>query len=204
MRYRIDLKKEREKRGLTQAQLANLIGVTEKSISKWESGRGQPSCDNMHKICKEYNLDINKIDSVAISKRRIDMILNNCLFFVNVIIVFTILVQFTIGQKLKLFDINSNAAEYVMFSVTNRAKLWLMWFAIIPVINMFLPFVLRKNIAISSCASILIILLSMFVFKDVYSVLTNCIMFISVLAILIILFINNRKSNLRESYYDKF
>lgn len=38
-----NLKYYREKRGLTQRQLAERIGYTEKSISKWESGGGLPS-----------------------------------------------------------------------------------------------------------------------------------------------------------------
>ena len=77
MRYRINLKAEREKRNMTQANLAELIGVTEKSISKWESGRGQPSYENMLKICKEFNLDINKIDNKALIKKKT----NNVFFF---------------------------------------------------------------------------------------------------------------------------
>ena len=32
----------REKRGLTQAQLAALLNVSDKAVSKWETGAGYP------------------------------------------------------------------------------------------------------------------------------------------------------------------
>lgn len=35
----------REARGLTQRALADAVGVTDKAVSKWESGRGLP--DNL-------------------------------------------------------------------------------------------------------------------------------------------------------------
>ena len=33
---------ERKKSGLSQGQLADMLGVTRQSVSKWESGRGLP------------------------------------------------------------------------------------------------------------------------------------------------------------------
>ena len=36
------IKRLREERGLTQRQLACALGVTDKAVSKWESGRGLP------------------------------------------------------------------------------------------------------------------------------------------------------------------
>ena len=36
------IKRLREDRGLTQRALAESLGVTDKAVSKWESGRGLP------------------------------------------------------------------------------------------------------------------------------------------------------------------
>lgn len=36
------IKRLREERGLTQRALAESLGVTDKAVSKWESGRGLP------------------------------------------------------------------------------------------------------------------------------------------------------------------
>ena len=32
----------REEKGLSQSELGNMIGVTNKAISRWENGRGYP------------------------------------------------------------------------------------------------------------------------------------------------------------------
>ncbi|MCH5179594.1 MAG: helix-turn-helix transcriptional regulator [Erysipelotrichales bacterium] len=197
MRYRIDLKKEREKRGLTQAQLADRIGVTEKSISKWESGRGQPSYDNMLKICKVYNLNINKIDSTKISKRRVNVVLNSCLISINaliaIIVIFQVIIKYNDAVTVGL---NSSMLVHHFQYETTRFKLWLLWFIFIPTINLFVPIVFRKNIVVSSCIALLSALLSLLVFKDFYSKLINNTIIIGMLGILMIQFINykcNRK-----------
>ena len=36
------IKELREKQGLTQAGLANIIGVSDKTVSKWETAKGLP------------------------------------------------------------------------------------------------------------------------------------------------------------------
>ncbi len=38
-----DIKKRRERAGLTQDELADLIGVTKQTVSNWETGRHKPS-----------------------------------------------------------------------------------------------------------------------------------------------------------------
>jgi len=48
----------RIKRGLTQEELAEKIGVTPASISYYESGKKRPSFEKIKKICLELNLDI--------------------------------------------------------------------------------------------------------------------------------------------------
>ena len=34
---------QRRKRGLSQTELADLLGVTNKAVSKWENGRAKPT-----------------------------------------------------------------------------------------------------------------------------------------------------------------
>lgn len=59
MKNKLDIKKERLAIGYTQAKLAQELGVTEKSVSKWESGRGEPSFENLQKMCVIFNKNIN-------------------------------------------------------------------------------------------------------------------------------------------------
>jgi ribosome-binding protein aMBF1 (putative translation factor) len=42
----------RQRAGLTQAQLAERVGTTQSVISRWESGRGEPSTRSMKRIAE--------------------------------------------------------------------------------------------------------------------------------------------------------
>jgi transcriptional regulator with XRE-family HTH domain/ribosomal protein L40E len=45
---------ERKKKNLSQGDLANLIGVSSKAISKWETGESQPTLENVAKLAKVF------------------------------------------------------------------------------------------------------------------------------------------------------
>lgn len=71
MKNKLDIKKERLAIGYTQAKLAQELGVTEKSVSKWESGRGEPSFENLQKMCIIFNKNINNECCELRKKKRI-------------------------------------------------------------------------------------------------------------------------------------
>lgn len=52
----IDLQKEREKKGLSQEQLANLIGVKRQALSGIERGLSLPSVENAKKLASVLDL----------------------------------------------------------------------------------------------------------------------------------------------------
>ena len=52
----IRLKECREKSGLTIRDVGDAIGKSEKTISAWEHGRGQPDADMLFKLCRLYNI----------------------------------------------------------------------------------------------------------------------------------------------------
>ncbi len=56
------LKLRREK-NMTQQELADKIGVTDRAISKWENGRGMPDLSLMIPLCKELDITINELIS---------------------------------------------------------------------------------------------------------------------------------------------
>lgn len=53
--------KLRKDKNLTQQQLAEKIGVTDRAISKWETGRGMPDLSLLIPLCKELNISINEL-----------------------------------------------------------------------------------------------------------------------------------------------
>lgn len=54
----ITLKNYRQDKGLTQAELAEQLDVSDKTISKWENGETYPSKRNMMKISDELGVSI--------------------------------------------------------------------------------------------------------------------------------------------------
>ncbi|ARF16120.1 helix-turn-helix transcriptional regulator [Sporosarcina ureae] len=54
----LKLKEYRRQKGLTQEELAELLEVSDKSISKWELGNGYPSKKNMLKISDLLNVSL--------------------------------------------------------------------------------------------------------------------------------------------------
>lgn len=52
------LKEYREHNNLTQEDVAELLGVSDKSISKWELGNGYPSKKNMIKLSELLNVSL--------------------------------------------------------------------------------------------------------------------------------------------------
>ena len=52
------IKELREKQSLTQMELANIIGVSDKTISKWETGKGLPDITLIEPLSKALKLSI--------------------------------------------------------------------------------------------------------------------------------------------------
>lgn len=55
------LKKLRTENKLSQEKLAEKLGVSRQSISKWEQGYAVPDTDNMFKLSKLYGLSVDEI-----------------------------------------------------------------------------------------------------------------------------------------------
>ena len=52
------IKRLREKRHLTQAELAEKICVTDKAVSKWETGRGLPDISLLEVLAKALGVSV--------------------------------------------------------------------------------------------------------------------------------------------------
>jgi len=59
-KFILELRKEKN---MTQQQLANKIGVTDRAISKWENGRGLPDLSLMKILCDELRISVNELIS---------------------------------------------------------------------------------------------------------------------------------------------
>ena len=52
---------KRKEKGLTQEQLAEKLGVTNKAVSKWETGRGMPDLAIIQKLCEILGITVTTL-----------------------------------------------------------------------------------------------------------------------------------------------
>ena len=51
----------RRRAGLTQAELAEKLGITNKAVSKWENGRAKPTTDLIRKLAALYGVKVEEL-----------------------------------------------------------------------------------------------------------------------------------------------
>ena len=52
---------KRREQGLTQAQLAEKLSITDRAVSKWENGRTMPDSSLMLDLCKHLKITVNDL-----------------------------------------------------------------------------------------------------------------------------------------------
>ena len=52
---------KRKAQGLTQAQLAEALGITDRAVSKWETGRSLPDASVMLELCRLLKITVNDL-----------------------------------------------------------------------------------------------------------------------------------------------
>ena len=51
----------RKQKGLTQKELAEMIGISDKTISKWECGNSMPDISYLEALCNSLNISVNEL-----------------------------------------------------------------------------------------------------------------------------------------------
>lgn len=51
----------RKEKNLTQAQLAEIMGVSDRAVSKWETGRSMPDTSLMLELCETLGINVNEL-----------------------------------------------------------------------------------------------------------------------------------------------
>lgn len=60
----------RRKSGLSQSELADRIGVTNKAVSKWETGKSKPTTDTLRKLAVIFHVPIEQLLSLKDKERK--------------------------------------------------------------------------------------------------------------------------------------
>lgn len=91
MKFSDNLKKLRKDMNLSQEELADKLGVSRQSISKWESGVVYPEMDKMVQLCKIFNLsmddllnsDVHEINNTKQAKNSINKFIDSFFKYIN-------------------------------------------------------------------------------------------------------------------------
>lgn len=71
MSFGENLKNVRKQRGVTQEELAEILGVSRQAISKWESDSGYPETEKLLVISKTLNISIDYLlNDVTVMKEK--------------------------------------------------------------------------------------------------------------------------------------
>ena len=66
--------KLRRNMGLSQNQLADMLGISGKAVSKWETGCAKPQLDTVKKLSSIFNVSVDELLSGASSEKQITKI----------------------------------------------------------------------------------------------------------------------------------
>lgn len=58
----------RKNKNMTQAELAEKLNITDRAISKWETGKGMPDSSIMLELCSELDISVNELLSGEVIK----------------------------------------------------------------------------------------------------------------------------------------
>ena len=61
MKFADNLKKLRKRRNISQEQLAEKVGVSRQSVSKWETSEAYPEMNNILELCKIFKCNISDL-----------------------------------------------------------------------------------------------------------------------------------------------
>lgn len=59
--------------GMTQSEMARLLGVTNKAVSKWETGKSKPTTNTLRKIAVLFGLSMDELLTVRKGRKQMDI-----------------------------------------------------------------------------------------------------------------------------------
>lgn len=109
------IKNARLNKGYTQKEIAELLGVTDKAVSKWECGRSYPDITLIESISRELNISVNQLVGVADDFKEEAMMIQQIEKKIRIRLIISAIVFSTILIKL-LVRLTGNLSAYWIFS----------------------------------------------------------------------------------------
>lgn len=164
----------RKKKGLTQKELGALLHVSDKVISKWETGKALPDLDMFKELTKILDINVDEFfEKVQIksssSKLNFDAaILNYCKFFsINIFVLILGIIIYESGYKIAIGNTYFNTIVYEVFKLI---KDLICIICIVSQIVLFINFLLsqKKNVSLYYRRNLIILLISSGIFLVIF------------------------------------
>lgn len=108
------ISKIRKEKNLTQRELADILGVSHKTISKWECGSGFPDISMIKKIAEELNISVEELLDGKRLEEKNERKFNIKLFLIiGCIIILSIIISSIGNIKVNRNDTNNNQCRVV-------------------------------------------------------------------------------------------
>ncbi len=121
---------KRKEQGLTQLQLAEKLGITDRAVSKWETGKSLPDASLMPELCKLLKITINdllcgevvsvenyneKAEKALLEMVKEEEMQNKKLMMYENVIGFSSTLSFLIQVLVAVFFVKNTTAQILLF-----------------------------------------------------------------------------------------
>lgn len=121
---------KRKEQGLTQLQLAEKFGITDRAVSKWETGKSLPDASLMPELCKLLKITINdllcgevvsvenyneKVEKALLEMVKKEEAQNKKLMMHENVIGFGSTISFLIQVLVAVFFVKNTTAQIILF-----------------------------------------------------------------------------------------
>lgn len=121
---------KRKEQGLTQLQLAEKLGITDRAVSKWETGKSLPDASLMPELCKLLKITINdllcgevvsvenyneKAEKALLEMVKKEEMQNKKLMMYENVIGFSSTLSFLIQVLVAVFFVKNTTAQILLF-----------------------------------------------------------------------------------------
>ena len=121
---------KRKEQGLTQLQLAEKLGITDRAVSKWETGKSLPDASLMPELCKLLKITINdllcgevvsvenyneKAEKALLEMVKKEEMQNKKLMMYENVIGFGSTISFLIQVLVAVFFVKNTTAQIILF-----------------------------------------------------------------------------------------
>ena len=181
----------RKKQGLTQQQLADKLNLSNKTISKWESGKGYPSIDSLKEISNYFSVSIDDLLSgekllLLAEKEHKSNIQNICdlLFGIADVSSFLLVVLPLYPNMVEDYIYSVNLFSYVEKAFVYRLIYWILFFALIVIgiikigLTKFAPTKSQEIITNSSMILSIVTIIFLIITREIYAIIVVFLLFL--------------------------